>query len=164
MQPAAKYLGLHLDQRLTWSTNIKTKRQKLNLKLRNMYWLMGRKSKLSLRNILLLHKCVLKPVWTYGIQLWGCAKPSHTKITQRLQSKILRYITNAPWDVSNFTLHTDLLKPFVTMEINRLSLLYHQPLVGHHNELISAMSNPPTYARRLKRQWTSELFFPQETD
>jgi len=87
MQPAAKYLGLHLDQRLTWSTNIKTKRQKLNLKLRNMYWLMGRKSKLSLRNILLLHKCVLTPVWTYGIQLWGCANTSHTKIIRRRNQK-----------------------------------------------------------------------------
>jgi hypothetical protein len=87
MQPAAKYLGLHLDQRLTWSTHIKTKRQQLNLKLRSMYWLLGRKSQLSLRNKLLLYKCVIKPVWTYGIQLWGCAKPSHTKIIQRLQSK-----------------------------------------------------------------------------
>ena len=161
MQTAAKYLGLHLDQRLTWSTHIKTKRQQLNLKLRDMYWLVGRKSKLSLRNKLLLYKFVLKPVWTYGIQLWGCAKPSHTKIIQRLQSKILRYITNAPWYVSNFTLHTDLRIPFVTTEINRLSLLYHQRLVGHHNDLISAMSIPPTYARRLKRQWMSDLFHPQ---
>ena len=83
------------------------------------------------------------------------------KFIQRLQSKILRYITNAPWYVSNFTLHTDLRIPFVTTEINRLSLLYHQRLVGRHNELISAMSNPPTYARRLKRQWTSDLFPPK---
>ena len=29
--------------------------------------------------------CVLKPVWTYDIQLWGCDKPSHTQIIQRLQ-------------------------------------------------------------------------------
>ena len=79
MQTAAKYVGLHLDQHLTWSTHIKTKRQQLNLKLRDKYWLVGRKSKISLRNKLLLYKFVLKPVWTYGIQLWGCAKPSHKK-------------------------------------------------------------------------------------
>jgi len=34
-------------------------------------------------------------------------------------------------------------------------------LVGHHNDLISAMSIPPTYASRLKRQWMSDLFHPQ---
>jgi len=78
MQSEVKYLGLHLDQRLTWRTYIRTKRHHLDLQLRSTYWLLGRKSKLSLENKFLLYKCVLKPVWTYGIQLWGCAKPSHT--------------------------------------------------------------------------------------
>jgi len=32
MQPDVKYLGFHLDQRLTWRTHIKTKRHHLNLK------------------------------------------------------------------------------------------------------------------------------------
>jgi hypothetical protein len=36
---------------------------------------------------------------------------------QRLQSKVLLTITNAPWYVSNYTLHTDLQIPFITEEI-----------------------------------------------
>jgi len=64
MQTDVKYLGLHLDQRLNWRTYIKAKRQHLNLKLRGMYWLLGRRSKLSNENKLLLYKCVLKPMWT----------------------------------------------------------------------------------------------------
>jgi hypothetical protein len=78
-----KYLGLHLDRKLTWRKRIQTKRQHLDLKLRAMSWLLGRRSQLSLSNKLLLYKCILKPVWTYEIQLWGCAKPSHTQILQR---------------------------------------------------------------------------------
>jgi len=144
MQSDVKYLGLHLNQRLTWCTHIKTKHHHLNLKLRGMYWLLGCRSKLSFENKLLLYKCVLKPVWTYCIQLWGCAKPSHTQIIQRLQSKILRSTTNAPWYVSNFTLHNDLHIPFVTTEISRLSFLYYQWLAGHHNALITALTTPPT--------------------
>jgi hypothetical protein len=158
MQTDIKYLGLHLDQHLTWRTHIKTKRHHLNLKLRSMYWLLECRSKLSLENKLLLYKCVLKPVWTYGIQLWGCVTPSHTQIIQRLQSKILRLITNAPWYVSNFTLHNDLHILFVVTEINRLSFLYHQWLVGHHNALITAMAIPPIIVWRLKRQWPTDLF------
>jgi hypothetical protein len=50
---------------------------------------------------------------TYGIQLWGCAKPSNAKIIQKLQSNVLRTITNASWYASNFTLHTDLQIPFI---------------------------------------------------
>jgi len=157
MQTDVKYLGLHLDQRLTWSTHIKTRRLHLNLKLRSMYWLMGRKSKLSLGNKLLLYKCVLKPVWTYGIQLWGCAKPSHTQTIQRLQSKSLRSITGAPWYVSNFTLHNDLHIPFVAKETSRLSHLYHHRLASHHSALVTELATLPPIARRLKRRWPTDL-------
>jgi hypothetical protein len=36
-----------------------------------MYWLLGRKSELSTNSKLLNYKIILKPIWTYGIQLWG---------------------------------------------------------------------------------------------
>jgi hypothetical protein len=58
-----------------------------------------------------------------GIQLWGCAKASNTKIIQRLQSNVLRTITNAPWYVSNFTLHNYLQIPFITEKIKRYSTI-----------------------------------------
>ena len=105
-----------------------------------------------------LYKCVLKPVWTYGIQLWGCAKPSHTQILQRFQSKLLRTLANVPWYVANLQLHTDLGISFVRAEIRRSSLLYHRRLAGHPNDLVAALSTPPNVARRrLKRRWPSDL-------
>ena len=122
-----------------------------------MNWLLGRKSQLSLANKLLLYKCVLKPVRTYGVQLWGCAKPSHTQIIQRLQSKILRSITDAPWYGSNLTLYHDLHIPFVVTEIRRLFHLYHHRLASHHNPLVAELAVPPLPARRLKRKWPTDL-------
>jgi hypothetical protein len=50
VQTEVKYLGLYLDQKLTWQRHIKAKRQQLNLKVRQMSWLLGRKSNLSLEN------------------------------------------------------------------------------------------------------------------
>jgi hypothetical protein len=32
---------------------------------------------------------LLRPVWTYGIELWGCANKSNIAIMQRYQSKLL---------------------------------------------------------------------------
>jgi hypothetical protein len=129
----------------------------LNLKVPQMSWLLGRKSKLSLKNKTLIYKCILKPIWTYGIQLWGCAKPSNTKIIQRLQSKVLRTITNAPRYVSNYTLHNDLQIPFITEEIKRYSTLYYNRLIGHENGYVTELGNPLNARRRLKRQWSSDL-------
>jgi hypothetical protein len=125
-----------------------TKRQQMNMKLREISWLMNHKSKLSLKNKLILYRSIIKPIWTYGIQLWGCTKPSNTQIIQWLQSKVLRAITNAPWYVSNLTLHIDLQVSHVTDEIRRLSLLYNQRLQGHNNTLIEDIRNPPNVTLR----------------
>ena len=46
--------------------------------------------------MLLIYKTVLKPVSTYGIELWECATKSSVAVIQRYQSKLLRTITNAP--------------------------------------------------------------------
>jgi hypothetical protein len=49
---------------LTWLTHIFAKRKQLGLSLTKMYWLLGRKSKLSANNKLLVYKAILKPSWT----------------------------------------------------------------------------------------------------
>ena len=37
------------------------------------------------RNKLLVYVAVIKPIWTYGIELWGCASKSNAAIIQRSQ-------------------------------------------------------------------------------
>jgi hypothetical protein len=107
-----------------------------------MSWRLRRKSKLSLEKKTLICKCILKPIWTYGIQLWGCAKQSNTKIIQRLQSNILRTITKTPCYVSNFTLRNDLQIPLITEEIKRHSSIYYNRIIGHENGYVTELRNP----------------------
>jgi hypothetical protein len=83
-----KYLGLHLDRRLTWRKHIFTERKQLGMTLTKMQWLLGRKSKLSTSNNFLIYRAILKPLWTYGIQLWGTASTSNIEIPEPLSSKL----------------------------------------------------------------------------
>jgi hypothetical protein len=99
---------------------------------------------------------VVKPIWTYGIELWGCASKSNTAIMLRAQSKILRTIPNAPWYVTNHTLHTDLKIPYVSEVINERINKNLSKLESHPNPLVDALTQP-TRNRRLKISWTSDL-------
>ena len=149
-------LGIHLDRRLTWQKHVFTKRKQLGLQLQRMYWITGRKSKLSLENKLLIYKTILKPIWTYGIPFWGTASNSNIKILQRFQNKVLRSIVNAPWYVPNTILHTDLQITTVKEEITHFSTKYREKLITHPNELIPALPDEEN-PRRLKRRKPTEL-------
>jgi hypothetical protein len=37
---AVKYLGIHMDRRMTWRTHILAKQKQMGLKLQHMYWLL----------------------------------------------------------------------------------------------------------------------------
>jgi hypothetical protein len=37
-----KYLGIHLNRRLSWVRHIKIKRKQLNRKAKQMHWILGR--------------------------------------------------------------------------------------------------------------------------
>ena len=104
-------------------------------------------------SLLFIYKTVLKPVWTYGIELWGCATRSNIAVIQRYQSKLLRTITNTPWYVSNQTLHSDLNIPHVRTVFRERTATHHTTLGWHPNPLMEPLVHPPNN-RRLKRRWT----------
>ena len=109
----SKIPGIVPRQQINMEGTHHQKKETTYLKTREMNWLIGKNSPLSLENKLLIYKTVLKPIWTYGIMLWGCASKSNISVIQRYQSKLLRTITNAPWYVTNQTLHPDLRIPYV---------------------------------------------------
>jgi hypothetical protein len=86
----------------------------LRLSVLDSWYLFAR---LSLLNKLLLYKTILKPIWTYGLQLWGTASTSNIEILERFQSKALRIIVDAPWYVPNIHIRHDLQLTSVKEEI-----------------------------------------------
>jgi hypothetical protein len=139
-----------LDKRLTWHKHLFTKRKHLGITLTKLYWLLRGRSTLNLSNKLLIYKVAIKPIWTYGIQLWGAASTSNIEILERFQSKALRLITNAPWYVPNAIIRRDLQVPSVKEEIRCLSAHYYAGLCTHPNLLANQLSRSSAF-RRLRR-------------
>lgn len=148
---SAKYLGMNLDAKLRWKEHIKKKKQELDIRYRELYWLLGEKSHISLHNKLMIYKQVLVPIWSYGIQLWGCSHKSNIKIIQTFQNKVLRRMVNAPWYIRNSDLHRDLGIDTVDEIITKYAIAHHTKLQSHKNEEAARLFYDSITERRLLR-------------
>ena len=132
-EKSVRYLGLHLDLRLTWASHIKPKRKEADLNFKRLNWLIGRQSPLSITTNLFVYKCIIKPMWSYGIQLWGSASNSILEIIQRFQSNTLQTISSAPWFIKNLEIHKYLNMPTIKEEVNKYATKYKDRLQKHAN-------------------------------
>jgi hypothetical protein len=55
----------------------------MELRYKELYSILDRSSSLSNNNKLLLYKTVIAPIWTYFLELWGCASKPNIAIIQR---------------------------------------------------------------------------------
>jgi hypothetical protein len=155
-----RYLGLNIDKRLTWNDHVDIKRKVLDGRRKQLFSLLSKRSRLPLRLKLTIYKQLLAPTWMYGSQIYGSAKPTVLAKLQRFQNKYLRLITDAPFYVSNLTLHTDLRIPYVTEVIRRQYGRFKDKLRDNNNELIRDLDIPHLPGnplRRLRRRWSRDM-------
>ena len=122
-----------------------------------MHWLTSQKSKLSTGNKLKIYKTIIKPIWTYGIPLWGMAAMSYINKIEVIQAKILRTIVNGPWYVRNEDIRRDLGMPTVKEEISRYSEKYKSRIATHINRLAAETYKIINMDRRLKRKHPADI-------
>ena len=125
--------------------------------MRSLYWLIGRRSKLSMECKLMIYRQVLKPIWTYGCQLWGCAAKCYRDMIQRRQNKILRTILSVPRAYKLEFLHNELYVPLVDDEIRKFAIRHTQRLSDHVNKEASKLLLQKNTNKRLKRTHPIEL-------
>jgi hypothetical protein len=112
---------------------------------------LGRKSKFSIKNKLLLYKCIIKPIWYTAVGLHKTIKHKNNSETPIQCLKLSSQRTLVCLQI-----------PFVLEEIHRLSAICHQSTLGHNNRLVAEISSPPYVIRRFRIQWPSDL--PQPAD
>ncbi|GBN78163.1 hypothetical protein AVEN_8210-1 [Araneus ventricosus] len=114
-----------------------------------MYPLIGRSSKLSLRNKLFLYKTILRPIMSYASPLWGAAAKTHTQKLESTQNIIARQITDAHWYIRNRYILKDLRLTSIVTYIKKLAIKFFHKIDNHTNEAIKEI---PSYDPRKKRR------------
>jgi len=109
-----------LDANMRWKAQIEKEREEISLKHKKIYWIIGRRSALSMNNKLILNKPIFIPVCTYGIQVWGGTNSNKTDIIQRCQNKVIRNFVVAPCYIRDTDHRTHLQMDMVTNEIRKL--------------------------------------------
>ncbi|CAH1384682.1 unnamed protein product, partial [Tenebrio molitor] len=67
---SVKYLGVHLDSRLTFHTHVNKTLEKARKTFNALFPLMNKKSKLSKQNKIKIYKTIIRPVVTYAAPVW----------------------------------------------------------------------------------------------
>lgn len=113
-----KYLGVTIDKRLTFKPHLEDTTSKALRCGRALFPLLNRKSKLNVRNKLLLYNMCIRPILTYACQVWGSCAKTHKKKLQIIQNKNLKIIFNLPQRYPTSDLHRKsgqkMIEPFIT--------------------------------------------------
>ena len=89
--------------------------------------------------------------------MWGSASNSNIEILERFQSKVLRIITDAPWDVSNVVIKRELNGLIGQTRSAQTSVTYRQRLDDHPNRLAKSLFQRKLYNHRFKRYYPADL-------
>lgn len=136
-----KYLGVIFDSRLTFAPHIQAIRNRAAFILGRLYHLVGRRSKMSLRNKTTIYKACIRPVMTYASVVFAHAANSHLHRLQNVQNRFMRGATAAPWYLRNVDLHRDLDLPTVRSFMKDASQAYFDKALSHPNPLVAGAAN-----------------------
>lgn len=137
-----KYLGIMLDQKMTFKEHIPYIVNKVNVLIRILYPFINRRSSLTIGNKKLILKSIFHAVIFYAVPVWSTSASCHIKRLQITQNKLLKLIYNLPWFFSTHRLHELADIEFVADRVNRLTQKFNSRCLNsdfiHINELASS--------------------------
>lgn len=136
---SAKFLGVHIDEHLTWKTHL----SQINKKISSALYAMKQvKHIIPAQSLRTLYHALIHPHLTYGILAWGNADPTNINNTFLLQKRALRTMHNA-----EYRSHTEPL--FKKSNILKLNDLVQQQIAAFTFDLHNKRT-PPSFNTLLK--------------
>lgn len=116
-----KYLGVYLDNKLTFRDHISYVLNKSNIAIRTLYSMFNRKSRLHKDCKLLLYKVGIRPIMTYATPILNDMANVHKKRLQVAQNGMIKMILDVPWRTSTELIHQETGMEKIETLMNRLT-------------------------------------------
>lgn len=100
-----KYLGVYLDQKLTFHRHMDHVTELSGKCTRLLYPLLARSSRLHFRNKLLLYKTILRPTFLHTSPAWNSCAATHRNRLQVIQNRNLKMCLKLPWIFPTVRVH-----------------------------------------------------------
>ena len=102
---SVKYLRQTLDNKMTYNVHVANVKKKANIMIGILSNLIGRRSCLSIHNILILYTATARPEISYASTIWSSTSETNINKLQCVQNKCLRMIGKAGPRARNSDLH-----------------------------------------------------------
>lgn len=144
-----KYLGIQLDNKLTWKNHIKYIRGKTLQRIYLLYPLLS-SPVLSIKKKTELYKCLIRPIILYAAPVWGTTAKSNLNSLQVLQNKVARIITGADYYTRILLLYDVLDLTFLEDEIKNTAKTLYSGATDNPNPLISNLGKYQIHQQKYK--------------
>lgn len=138
-----KYLGLHLDTRLRFRRNAQLQTNKARAAICKLFPLFKSNS-VTIKIKRLMYKMLIRPILTYGCQIWGHISTTTLRKYQTTQNKCLRLILNKPIDTRVDLLHQLADIPTFSDYVHTLTTKYYNSHIQHHPSLSQLYRRTPS--------------------
>lgn len=137
-----KYLGITLDENLTYIQHIKEVKRKIGYAIKNLYPLLNSKSKLNIENKIRIIKTIIIPAITYAGEIWHQASDAQKNAVQRKINVLIRMAVGAPYYISNEQLYKETGIEPLAATIERRTYNTITKMEAHENITIRQTINP----------------------
>lgn len=128
------YLGLQLDKRLRFRDNTNKQTNKTRTIISKLFPLMKSRHTTT-KNKHLIYKTIIRPIMTYGAEVWSHTSPTNKKKYQTTQNRCLRLITNKDIYTKITTLHNLTNIPYFNEYIKILTEKYYNKHIKTDRQL-----------------------------
>ena len=130
-----KFLGVHVEESLSWDTNI----SEISKKVAKALGALRRLKPICPHQILVSnYKSLILPNFDYCSAVWGCIGPGLTRKLQKLQNRAARIITGSSYDIRSAQILSDLDWPNLAQRrANHLEKLMFKTM---NNEVLEYIS------------------------